>query len=208
MTILPLNPKFNQLASDEQVAKTAQALKAHGMHVIVLDSREEARACVLEMLPAGALVHNPPSRTLEQLGLKEVIETSTVFHDTRSRLHQMDKQTQQHEMRQLVSSPDVVVGSVHAITEEGQVLIASATGSQLAAVVFGADQVIWVVGAQKLVPNLEEGLRRIREYSHPLEDQRTRQIYGQPSMINKVLIVNGEMPGRITVVLVKENLGF
>jgi hypothetical protein len=102
----------------------------------------------------------------------------------------------------------VVVGSVHAITEQGEVLVASATGSQLSSAVSGAGTVIWVVGTQKLVHTLDGGFRRIREYSYPLEDARTRQVYAQPSAINKILIVNGELPGRITIVLVRQNLGF
>src|SRR5512142_2908386 len=208
MTQLLPNPEFNHLATDEQVSRTARALEANGMHTIILDSAAEARLCVLEMVPSGAVVHNPPSRTLEQIGVANDIAADPDLQDTRSRLQTMDRQTQQREIRQLASSPDVVVGSVHAITEQGQVLVASASGSQLAAAVFGAGTVIWVVGTQKLVRNLDDGFRRIQEYSHPLEDQRTRQVYRRPSAINKVLVVNGEVPGRITVVLVKEILGF
>ena len=208
MSTLKPEQEFTQLASAERVAKTAAALEANGMHTIVLESSEEARGCVLEMIPAGAEVHNPPSRTLEQIGVAADIENSVAFHASRPRLHALDRKTQQGEIRRLAASPDVVVGSVHAITEQGQVLVASASGSQLGAAAFGAGTVIWVVGTQKLVPTLEEGLRRIREYSYPLEDARARQVYGQPSAINKILVVNGERPGRITVVLVKEQLGF
>jgi L-lactate utilization protein LutC len=120
----------------------------------------------------------------------------------------LDRATQQPEIRRLCASPDVLVGSVHAITEHGQVLIASAAGNQLAAAAFGASQVIWVAGAQKIVGSLEDGLRRLREYCQPLEDVRTRTVYGQPSALNKILIVNGELPGRITIVLVRQSLGF
>jgi acyl-CoA hydrolase len=112
-------------------------------------------------------------------------------------------------MRQLGASPDIVVGSVHAVTEEGQVLIASASGSQMAAYVYGASKVIWVVGTQKLVKNLEEGMQRIKEYSYPLEDARIREIYGRGSILAKLLLVQHEfMPDRTTIILVKENLGF
>ncbi len=202
------NYEFTRLATDEQLATTTRALEANGIHAIVLQSGEEARGCVMEMIPNGAYVHNPPSRTLEQIGLRSDIESSTRLENSRARTRALNRQTQQHELRKQVSAPDVVIGSVHAITEQGQVLVASATGSQLAAAVFGADKVIWVVGAQKLVPSLSDGLRRIYEYSYPLEDARTRQAYGQPSAANKILIVNGEHAGRITIVLVKENLGF
>ncbi len=208
MTALTPNPEFNRLASDEQVTKTAQALEVNGLHAIVVDTGDQARATVQDMIPAGAQVYNPPSRTLDQIGIAADIETSTRFQPLRARLRSLDRATQQREIRQLIGSPDVIVGSVHAITEQGQVLIASASGSQLGAEVFGAGSVIWVAGTQKLVYTLEEGFRRIREYSYPLEDERTRQVYGQPSAINKILIVNGERPGRITVVLVRQTLGF
>lgn len=208
MTTLLPNPEFDRLATAEQVARTASALEANGMHTIVLDSGEEARDCVLEMIPAGAYVHNPPSRSLEQIGLKAAIETSTSIQNSRALTHTLDRRTEQRKLRQLMSSPDVVVGSVHAVTEQGEVLLASATGSQLAAPAFGADKVIWVVGTQKIVPNLDEGFRRIREYSYPLEDRRTRLAYAQQSSINKLLIVNAEQSSRITILLVKANLGF
>ncbi len=208
MTSLKPNPEFNRLASDEQVAKTAHALEANGLHTVVVDTGEQARDQVWEMIPTGVQVYNPPSRTLEQIGLTADIEAASRFQPLRARIRSLDRTTQQREIRQLTGSPDMIVGSVHAITEQGQVLIASASGSQLGAAVFGAGSVIWVAGTQKLVRTLEEGFRRIQEYSYPLEDERTRQVYGQPSAINKILIVNGERPGRITVVLVRQNLGF
>ncbi len=208
MNALAPNQEFNRLASDEQVIKTARSLEANGLHTIVVDTGEQARANVQEMIPAGTHVYNPPSRTLDEIGIAADIETATRFQPLRARLRSLDRATQQREIRQLIGSPDVVIGSVQAITEQGQVLIASASGSQLGAAVFGAGTVIWVAGTQKLVRNLEEGFRRIREYSYPLEDERARAVYGQPSAINKILIVNGEVPGRITVVLVRQDLGF
>ena len=101
-----------------------------------------------------------------------------------------------------------MVGSVHAVTQQGQVLIASASGSQLASYVFGASHVIWVVGVQKIVRDLDEGLRRIREYSYPLEHQRIQALGMPGSFVAKILLVEGERPGRISLILVKEALGF
>ena len=206
-TLIP-NREFNRLAPDEQVADAARALEARGLHAIVVETAEQARAIVAAMLPAGAEVYDPPSQTLQQIGLLDELETRTDLQRTRKRIQALDRQTQQHEIRGLTSTPNIVVGSVHAITEQGEVMLASATGSQLGSEAFGADSVIWVVGTQKIVRSLEEGFRRIREYSYPLEDGRTREIYGRGSAINKILIVNGEQPGRITVVLVKQSLGF
>ncbi len=208
METLVINQEFTRLASDGQIENTVQALEANGMRVCVFESGDEARDFVLSLIPSGAVVYNPPSRTIEQIGLKSEIESATRFQPLRSRLASLDKIKDEAVYRKLISSPDVTVGSVHAITEQGEVILASATGSQMGSAAAGASMVIWVVGAQKLVPTLEEGFRRIRLYSYPLEDARTRQVYGTPSAINKILIVNREQPGRITIVLVKQNLGF
>lgn len=209
MAILIPNQEFTHLASEEQITKTVQALETNGIRTVVVETGEEARARVLDLIPSGVEVYNSPSRTLELIGLAADIEHATRFQPVRARLRSLDRATQQREMRRLTASPDVLVGSVHAITEQGEVLIASAVGSQVGPAALGAGTVIWVVGTQKLVRTLDDGFRRIREYSYPLEDVRTRQVYGQPSAINKLLIVNGEMlPGRITIVLVKQNLGF
>ena len=202
------NRAFSALASDDQVSRTIQALEANHIQTILVATGDEARSRVLSLLPAGALVYQSASRTLELIGLAADIDHSTTFQPVRPLVRKLDRATQQAEIRRLAASPDVLVGSVHAITEQGQVLVASAAGNQLGAAAFGASQVIWVVGTQKLVRTLDDGLRRIREYCHPLEDARTRVAYGQPSAVNKILIVNGEVPGRITIVLVKQNLGF
>jgi hypothetical protein len=112
-------------------------------------------------------------------------------------------------MQKLGATPEYVLGSVHALTETGVAVIASATGSQLGPYSAGASKVIWVVGSQKIVPTLEEGMKRIEEYTLPLENERAMKAYGMNSVIAKLLIVNREVtPGRITVVIVKENVGF
>src|SRR5689334_738528 len=162
---LELNKEFDQLASNDQIEKTVRALEAHGMSTIVFETGKAAREYVMSMIPSGVDVYNPPSRTLDEIGLTAAIESSENFQPVRSRLGSLNRATQQREIRKLISSPDVVIGSVHAITEKGEVLIASASGSQLGSAAAGAGKVIWVVGAQKLVRTLEEGFRRIREYS-------------------------------------------
>ncbi len=203
------NSEFTRLATEARIAKTMRALEAHSIRVVIFATSEEARKYVLDLIPSGADVYNSPSRTLELIGLADGIEHPTRFQSVRAQLHSLDRLTQRTEMRKVGASPDVLVGSVHAITEQGEIMIASATGSQLGPAAFGAGMVIWVVGTQKLVHTLEDGFRRIREYSRPLENERTQQVYGQASAINKLLIVNGEAyPGRITVVLIKQQLGF
>jgi len=102
-----------------------------------------------------------------------------------------------------------MLGSVHAVTETGSLVAASASGSQLGPYVSGAGKVILLVGAQKVVPDLEDALLRIDDYVFPLEDARAQAAYGMRSGVNKVLIVNREWtPDRVTVVLCDEALGF
>jgi hypothetical protein len=207
-TLVP-NEEFTRPASEEQIARTVAALRSNGMRAMVVDTADEARACVMDLIPSGAQVYDAPSRTLALIGLAAEIEHATRFQPVRAQLAALDRATQQQAIRRLRAGADVLVGSVHAITEQGQVLIASALGSQLGPAASDAGAVIWVVGTQKLVHTLDDGFRRIREYCFPLEDARTRQAYGQASAINKILIVNAEMqPDRITIVLVKQNLGF
>jgi L-lactate utilization protein LutC len=200
---------FAKLASEEQIRRTTQALEANGMHTYIANNGDEARQIVLNLLPEGAEVFTSISKTLDSLGIATEIDQSGRFQAIRPKLYELYQQNRTDEMRKLGASPDFIIGSVHAITEQGQVLAASGSGSQLGPYVYGAGHVIWVVGTQKIVRNLDEGMRRIQEYAYPLEDVRARQAYGKPSRINKVLLINGEgKPGRIAVVLVKENLGF
>jgi hypothetical protein len=201
--------EFGQLASDDRIRAAAAALEGNGVASLVVDSGEEARAAIREMLPIGAEVFNNTSRTLEAIGVAEDIERSGQYQALRPRLYQMDREMQGREMRQLGASPDFVVGSVHAVTETGSLLIASASGSQLGPVASGAGHVILVIGGQKVVPDVATGLRRIADYCFPLEDRRAREAYGVPSGVNNILIINRVIaPGRITTILVSEVIGF
>jgi len=201
--------EFSRLASKQQVGAVAGALEHSGIAASVVDSGEEAREAVRSILPVGAEVFNNTSRTLEVIGVAEDIERSGLYQPLRPRLYRMDRAMQGRELRQLGAAPDWVVGSVHAVTAEGSLLIASASGSQLGPIVSGAGHVILVIGGQKIVPDFSSGLRRLYEYCFPLEDQRARAAYGVPSGVNHVLVINKTpVPGRITVILVNETLGF
>lgn len=203
------NPKFARLASDETIARTVAALQAHNIQVVVVDNGEQAKSRVLDMVPQGAHVYTAASRTLDATGIAAALNESGNYHSIRKVVVSMNRETEFAEIRKLQASHDIVVGSVHAVTENGYVLTASYGGSQLPAYAYGAGIVIWVVGAQKLVKDIDEGLKRIREYSLPLEDRRLRQATGRSSDIGKILIVEKEaFPGRITMIIVKENLGF
>ncbi len=151
--------EFGELAGHEQIERTVQALKANGIEALVAENGEEAKRMFFEQVPDGAEIFLGASVTLETLGIKDVIDTSGRYDSLRPKIWAMDRATQGREIRKLGAAPDYAAGSVHAVTEDGQVLIASNTGSQLGPYVFGAGKVIWVVGAQKLVKDLEEGMR-------------------------------------------------
>ena len=203
------NREFTKLASDEQIERVVKALEANNIHAIVAKNGEEARKLVLQLVPLGAEVYANISKTLETIGIAEEIDKSGRYEAVRPKVFALDRKTQADEMRVLRARPTYLVGSVHAITENGQILTASNGGSQLAPYAYGAGKVILVVGVQKIVKDLNEGFRRIEEYSYPLEDGRLRATLGMPSHIGKILIVNREiLPDRTTVILVKEELGF
>jgi hypothetical protein len=203
------NHEFANLASDEQIERTVKALEENGFQTIIAENGEEAKRIFFGLVPEGAEVFLGASVTLETLGIKDEIDQSGRYDALRPRMFAMDRATQGREIRKLVGAPDYAAGSVHAVTEDGQVLIASNTGSQLGPYASGAGKVIWVVGAQKLVKDLNEGFRRIYEYDLPLEIEHMRQLYNAATNVNKVLVVNREIrPNRITMIIVKEELGF
>jgi|RhiMetdeSRZDD1v2_1073273.scaffolds.fasta_scaffold189606_2 LUD domain len=203
------NQEFSNLASDEQIARTARALEANGIRAVIVENGEEARRIFFELVPEEAEIFLGASVTLETLGIKDEIDKSGRYNAIRPKMFAMDRATQGREIRKLGGAPDYAAGSVHAVTEDGHVLIASNTGSQLGPYASGAGNVIWVVGAQKIVKDLNEGLRRIEEYCYPLEEVHMQQLYKMSTGVNKVLILNREIrPNRITMIIVKEELGY
>jgi LUD domain len=204
-----LRLRYGRAKSAAEVDRTARALENNGFVVRRAGTAAEAKEIVLSLIPDGAEVLHGASQTLQVTGVTEAIEVSGRYRPIRPRIWGMDRQTQADEIRRLGAAPDVMLGSVHAVTETGSLIAASMSGSQLGPYVSGAAKVILVVGTQKIVASLEEGLRRIDEYALPLEDARAQEAYGVHSAVNKVLIVNREInPGRITVVLVDEVIGF
>lgn len=203
------NINFAELASDEQITRTVQALEANGIHALVAENKEEAKRLFFELVPEGSEVFLGASVTLEELGIKDEIDGSGRFDALRPKMFAMDRNTQGREIRKLVGAPDYAAGSVHAVTEDGHVLIASNTGSQLGPYASGAGKIVWVVGAQKLVKDLNEGLNRIYDYIVPLEEVHMQQLYKVGTNVNKLLIFNKELrPDRVTMIIVKEKLGY
>jgi hypothetical protein len=200
--------QFAEPAPAPVLQRAAAALTAHGFTVEILDDAAAARTRIKDLIPEGASVFTGASETLRLSGIDDDINTSGRYDAIKSR-PPMDRATQLQEIWQVLSTPDVIVGSVHAVTETGSLVIASASGSQLPGYAGGAWHRIWIVGAQKVVPDLATALRRVAEHCLPLESDRAMKAYGQPSAINRMLILNAEPePGRGTVLLLREAIGF
>ena len=205
---LPVNAEFARPVDEAAIERTAAALRGHGFDVRLVDDGDAARDLVLTLIPEGAEVGEGASITMRQLGLTAIIDESGRYDAVRPRTRAMDRATQMREIRKLGAAPDFQLNSVSAVTEDGRLVVASMTGSQLGPIGFGAGRVVLVIGSQKIVPDLDTALRRVEEYSYPLEDANLQEAFGRHSAINKMLIVNAEfVPGRVTVILVRRPVG-
>jgi hypothetical protein len=194
--------------ADTAVDTVAAALAAHNIEAIVVDTAADARQAVLDRLTDGAEVHWGKSKTLEDLGLVKELTESGRWDALRPRMLKLDRATQGREIRKMISAPDVMLGSVAAVTADGALVAASATGSQLAGYAAGASRLILVVGSQKIVPDLDAALARIRDVVFPWEDARIQEQLGVHTRLDRVLIIYGEWTaGRTTVILVREPVG-
>jgi hypothetical protein len=208
MTTTHASPRFTALPDDVTLAATVVALEEHGFSVEVVDDFDAARKAVLARIPEGSTVMTNTSVTLEETGIAEAINDGGPYESARNKMMALDYATQLPEMKAVGGQAEYALGSVHAVTRDGTLVIASASGSQLAPYAWGAANVIFVVGAQKLVPSLEAAHERILEHSLKLEDGRAYAAYGQNSRIGKVLEIHQEDPGRIHVVLIRQSVGF
>jgi hypothetical protein len=204
----PLNLEFERPADRARLERTAAALNDRGFNAQVADSAEHARQLVLDAIPAGAEVHIALSETMRELGITSEIDESGRYDSVRSRLNALDRATQSREMRKLGAAPDYIVGSAHAVTDDGEIIVGSGSGSQLGAYAYAGGNVILVIGHQKLVRDIDEGLRRVREYSLPREYARMQAAGFPGSLLAKTLIIHQEPSDRISVILVPKTLGF
>jgi YkgG family uncharacterized protein len=200
---------FTDPAPTQRLDRAAEALTAHGFTVEILDDVAAARTRVRDLIPEGASVFTAASETLRLSGIDEDINASGRYEAVKPRALAMDRVADADDFRRLLASPDVVIGSVAALTETGSLVAASGSGSQLPAYSGGAARAIWIVGAQKVVPDLETALRRVEDHALPLESARTQAAYGWPSAVSRLLVLNAEpRPGRATVLLLREAIGF
>lgn len=203
--------KWTTLASEASIQKTLDATRARGINSMVVANREEAMEKLQEIIPAGSEVMTGSSTTLEEIGFNKLLASGAPFKSVGAMIRAENDETKRNTMRKQAVLSDYFLGSVHAIAETGEILAASRSGSQLGPYAFTSPHVIWVVSTQKIVPTLSDALERIRTYVYPLEDQRMKRTIGPQasSMVGKILIIENEaFKGRVTLILVKERLGF
>ena len=199
---------FTTLPDEHTLQATIVALEEHGFSVEVVDDLDAARQAVLARIPPGSSVMTNTSVTLAETGIADAINDGGAYDSARNKMFALDFATQAQEMKAIGGQPDYALGSVHAITRDGTLVIASASGSQLASYAWGAASVMFVVGAHKLVPTLEAAHQRIYQHSLKLEDGRAMAAYGQHSQVGKILEIHQELPGRIHLVLIRQVVGF
>ena len=209
MSTTAIPDRFTTLPDEPALQTTVVALEEHGFSVEVVGDLDAARQAVLARIPEGSSVMTNTSVTLDQTGIADAINDSGGrYESARNKMFALDFATQAQQMKVIGGQPDYALGSVHAITGDGTLVIASASGSQLASYAWGAANVIFVVGGQKLVPSLEAAHQRIYTHSLPLEDARAQAAYGQHSQVGKILEIHQELPGRIHIVLIRQQVGF
>ncbi len=208
MSTIHAAEQFTALPDDQTLAGTVVALEEHGFSVDVVDGLDAARDAVLARIPQGSSVMTNTSVTLQETGIADAINDGGPYESARNKMFALDFATQAQQMKAIGGQPDYALGSVHAITRDGTLVIASASGSQLASYAWGAANVIFVAGAHKLVPTLEAAHQRIYQHSLKLEDARAQAAYGQHSQVGKVLEIHQELPGRIHLVLIRQVVGF
>ncbi|MDQ1464087.1 MAG: hypothetical protein QOC73_1028 [Actinomycetota bacterium] len=209
MSTTTTSDRFTALPDDQTLAATVVALEEHGFSVEVVDDLDAARQAVLARIPHGSTVMTNTSVTLQDTGITDAVNSPDgPYESARNKMMALDFATQTQQMKEIGGQPDYSLGSVHAVTRDGTLVIASASGSQLASAAWGAANVIFVVGAQKLVPTLEAAHERIYKHSLILEDARAIAAYGQNSSVGKILEIHQENPGRIHVVLIRQSVGF
>jgi hypothetical protein len=208
MSTTDTTARFTTLPGEHALQATVVALEEHGFSVEVVDDLAAAREAVLARIPHGSSVMTNTSVTLAETGIADAINNGGPYDSARNTMFALDFATQAQQMKAIGGQPDYALGSVHAITLEGTLVIASASGSQLASYAWGAANVIFVAGAQKVVPDLAAAHQRVYTHSLPLEDARAQAAYGQHSQVGKLLEIHQELPGRIHVVLIRQVVGF
>ena len=198
-----------ELAGDAAIRRTIEALEANNMEAMVVSSGAEALAKLKELLPEGAEIYNNTSETLDAIGFTEFVHGNPSFRNLHDDMLAESDPVKQRDIRRRATLADYFIGSVQSIAETGEVVVASGSGSQIAAYVFSASHVIWVAGTQKICPSLDHAVARARGYTVDRHDVWLVEQGRNPSTVGKLLISEREaVAGRTTVVLIKESLGW
>jgi hypothetical protein len=208
VTTIHAPARFTALPDHQTLDATVVALEEHGFSVEIVDDLDAAREAVLARIPEGSSVMTNTSVTLQETGIAEAINGDGPYESVRNKMMALDFATQVQQMKVIAGQPEFALGSVHAVTRGGALFIASASGSQLSSYAWGAANVIFVVGAQKLVATPDDARERIFQHSLKLEDARAIAAYGQHSFVGKILEIHQELPGRIHIVLIRKSVGF
>ncbi len=202
--------KWNRAPSTDAIGRAIAALKGHGITVIPVENGERALATVRELIPRGAEVMTGSSTTLIEIGFEDLLAGRTCgWKDLHTVITAENDDAKRAELRRRSVAADYFVSSASAITETGEIFGCDASGSRVGAWPFAAGHVIIVSGTNKIVPGVDDAMRRVREYVYPLENRRAMHVYGTPSMIGKcVILAQEKVPGRVTVVLIGEPHGY
>ena len=203
---------FTTQASQETIERTMQSLQDNDFTPHHVASKEEALSLLIDMIPDGATIMNGTSATLHEIGFIEFLKNNKEkWNNLHNGILAEKDPAKQAKLRLAATISDYYIGSVHALTENGELLIASNTGSQLPHLVYTSQNIFLIVGAQKIVPALSDAFLRLEEHVIPLEDQRMKDAYGFGTTHAKTLILHKENPSfgrKIHVVIVDEKLGF
>ena len=204
------NEKWSAIPDEKIISKTIESLKSRGINAILVNDKKSALEKIKEIIPKGAEVMNGSSTTLIEIGFSDYIKSGKHgwknMHEDILKEKDMGKQM---SLRRKAVASEYFLGSANAISINGEVVACDASGSRVGAYLFAAGNLILVAGIQKITSSLEEAIKRVREYVLPLEDARARKVYGMGSNTSKWVIIEKEfIPNRITLILVKEKLGF
>ncbi len=203
---------YTTLANKETVQKVADALALRNVEAIVVENGVAAVAKLKELIPAGTSVMNGSSVTLEQIGFVDYLKGDQHgWNNLHKAIVEEKDPAKQAALRKQALLSDYYLGSVHALAETGEFVIASNTGSQLPHIVFSSANLIFVVSTKKIVPTLSDAMQRLMEHVVPLEDKHMQEKYGVGTAVNKIVTFNNENPmmGRkVRMILVNEDFGF
>lgn len=202
--------KWSAIPLQDVVEKTAEEVRKRGIRVILSDNGDDALSALKQIIPPGAEVMNGSSTTLIEIGYEEYISRGQsgwkLVHNGITAENDANKRA---ELRRKSVTADYFISGANAIARTGEIVACDASGSRVGAWPFAAGHLILVVGINKIVLTLEDALNRIRQYAYRLENLRAQKAYGTPSMLGKcVILAHEKNEGRVTLILVKETLGY